>query len=88
MSMNAPVETLADLSRVAGKAELVAGRIVPLEPTGFLPGQVGGRIYKHLDDHGIAVGRGVALPIVISVPQSLKNISLHRSPWKMMRSVT
>ena len=50
MSMNAPVETLADLSRVAGKAELVAGRIVPLEPTGFLPVQVGGRIYKHLDD--------------------------------------
>ncbi len=54
--------TLDDLYRVGGKAELIAGRIVPLMPTGFRPGQVGGRIYRSLDDHAVRIGRGVALP--------------------------
>ena len=54
--------TLEDLHRVEGKAELIAGRIVHLMPTGFRPGQVGGRIYRGLDDHAATTGRGVALP--------------------------
>ncbi len=54
--------TLDDLYRVEGKAELIAGRIVRLMPTGFRPGVIGGRIYRSLDDHAAAVGRGVALP--------------------------
>jgi Uma2 family endonuclease len=54
--------TLDDLRRVEGKAELVAGRIVYLMPTGFRPGQVGGRVYRSLDNHAVITGRGVALP--------------------------
>ena len=54
--------TLDDLRRVDAKAELIAGRIVSLMPTGFRPGQIGGRIYRGLDDHAVATGRGVALP--------------------------
>jgi Uma2 family endonuclease len=62
-----PVETrtaatLEDLARVGGKAELIAGRIVRFMPTGFRPGQIGGRIYRSLDDHAARTGRGVALP--------------------------
>lgn len=54
--------TLDNLHRVEGKAELIAGRIVPLMPTGFRPGQIGGRIYRSLDDHARKTGLGVALP--------------------------
>jgi Uma2 family endonuclease len=54
--------TLADLARVDGKAELIGGRVVPLMPTAFHPGRVGGRIFRSLDDHARASGRGVALP--------------------------
>jgi Uma2 family endonuclease len=54
--------TPEDLRRVGGKAELIAGRIVHLMPTGFRPGQIGGRIYRSLDDHVERTGRGVALP--------------------------
>lgn len=61
-SMPRTAATLDDLHRVEGKAELIAGRIVHLMPTGFRPGQVGGRIYRSLDDHAVSTGRGVALP--------------------------
>lgn len=54
--------TLDDLHRAGGKAELVAGRIVHLMPTGFRPGVVGGRIFRSLDDYAVASRRGVALP--------------------------
>ena len=54
--------TLADLLRVEGKAELIAGRIVHRMPTGFRPGRVGARIFRGLDDHAEATGLGVALP--------------------------
>lgn len=54
--------TIDDLYKVEGKAELIAGRIVRFMPTGFLPGQVGGRIYQALDRHARATGGGVALP--------------------------
>jgi Uma2 family endonuclease len=63
MSTASPaVATLDDLYRTEGKAELIAGRIVHLMPTGFRPGLVGGRIYRSLDDHVTTTGRGVALP--------------------------
>ena len=54
--------TLDDLRRVEGKAELIKGRIEHLMPTGFRPGRVGARIFRSLDDHAEATGRGVALP--------------------------
>jgi Uma2 family endonuclease len=54
--------TLDDLYRVDGKAELINGRIVHFMPTGFRPGRVGARIFRSLDDHAEATGRGVALP--------------------------
>lgn len=51
-------QTIADLAREPGQAELVGGRIIPLIPTGFRPNVVAGRI---LADHADATGRGVAL---------------------------
>ena len=56
------IATLADLARFDGKAELIAGMVVPLMPTGFQPGRIGGRIFRSLDDHAQRIGRGVALP--------------------------
>ncbi len=63
--------TLDDLYRVEGKAELINGRIVHQMPTGFRPGRVGARIFRSLDDHAEAVGRGVALPdnVGFTVPE-------------------
>ena len=52
--------TVHDLRRVDGKAELIAGRIVHLMPSGHTPNRVAGRIYRSLDDHAEATGRGVA----------------------------
>ena len=56
------VATLSDLRRTRGKAELIGGKVVRLMPTGFLPGQIGGRIYRALDDYAVRMGTGVALP--------------------------
>jgi len=53
--------TLDDLARTEGKAELIGGRIVPLMATGFDPHRVAARIFRSLDDHAEATGRGVAL---------------------------
>ena len=54
------VATLDDLRRVDGKAELIAGRIVHLVPTGRKPSRVAARIYRSLDDHAETTGRGEA----------------------------
>lgn len=54
------VATLDDLARVDGKAELVAGRIVRLMPTGRKPSRVAFRIARSLDDHATATGLGEA----------------------------
>jgi Uma2 family endonuclease len=54
------VATLADLARTPDKAELIGGRIVPLMPTGHLPNRIAARIFRSLDDHAEATGRGVA----------------------------
>jgi Uma2 family endonuclease len=52
--------TLEDLARFEGKAELIAGRIVPLMATGRKPSRVASRIFRSLDDHAEATGRGEA----------------------------
>ena len=52
--------TLADLALMEGKAELIAGRIVPLMPTGHRPNAIAGEIFVSLKDHAKRVGRGVA----------------------------
>lgn len=52
--------TLADLSLVSEKAELIHGRIVPLMPTGHRPNVVAGRIFRRLADYADTTGRGVA----------------------------
>lgn len=52
--------TLEDLYKIEGKAELVGGRIVRLMPTGRKPNRVAGRIYRRLDEHAEATGRGEA----------------------------
>ena len=53
-------ETLEDLLREPGRAELIGGRIVRYMAVGFRPNRVEGRIYRSLDDHAEATGRGVA----------------------------
>jgi Uma2 family endonuclease len=52
--------TLDDLYRVTDKAELISGRIVPLMPTGRWPSRIASRIFRSLDDHAEATGRGEA----------------------------
>ena len=52
--------TLDDLYRVEGKAELIAGRIVRLMPTGRKPSRVASRIFRSLDDYVEATGQGEA----------------------------
>ncbi len=52
--------TLDDLYREKGKAELIAGRIVRLMPTGRKPSRAAFRIARSLDDHATMTGRGEA----------------------------
>jgi Uma2 family endonuclease len=59
-SVTQTAATLDDLQRVEGKAELIAGRIVHLMPTGYLPNRVAARIYRSLDDHAAATSLGNA----------------------------
>ena len=54
------VATISDLRRVEGKAELIAGRIVALMPTGHRPNAIAGEIYISLKIHARATGAGVA----------------------------
>lgn len=51
-------ETLDDLLKTEGKAELVGGRIVEQMPTGFRPSRIAFRIARNLDDHADATGAG------------------------------
>jgi Uma2 family endonuclease len=61
MSFSLVRETLDDLAREPGKAELIGGRIVRLMATGLRPNIVASRIFRSLADHIDAIGRGVAL---------------------------
>jgi Uma2 family endonuclease len=71
MSSAFPAATLDDLARAEGKAELIGGRVVPLMPTGFHPGRIGGRIFRSLDDYAMTTGKGVAVPdnVGFTVPE-------------------
>ncbi len=53
-------ETLDDLLREPGRAELIGGRIIRYMAVGHRPNRVAGRIYRALDDHCEAQRRGVA----------------------------
>jgi Uma2 family endonuclease len=53
-----PVETLDDLMRYDGKAELINGRVVPIMPSGVLPIRTAKRILRSLDDFVEMLGRG------------------------------
>jgi hypothetical protein len=52
--------TIADLYCATGKAELIAGRIVHLMPTGYRPNAIAGEIFVSLKNHVRTTGRGVA----------------------------
>ncbi|MGL5094025.1 MAG: hypothetical protein ACRDD1_00450, partial [Planctomycetia bacterium] len=52
--------TLDDLMRYEGKAELIAGRIVPLSPTGHSPHVIALRITIKLSEYAARVKSGVA----------------------------
>jgi len=60
MTLTTRRATLEDLARVEGKAELIAGSIVPLMPTGHWPNRIAARIFRSLDDYAEATGRGTA----------------------------
>src|SRR5215211_4698058 len=66
--------TIDDLYRVPenGKAELVDGELVPMAPTGGIPGRAGGEIYVALRDYERRTGRGYAFPdnvgFVVNLP--------------------
>ncbi len=57
----ATVEDLYDVPD-DGKAELVAGELVLMSPTGGVPGRAGGKIYLRLDAYEQATRRGYAFP--------------------------
>lgn len=53
-------QTLADLARTEGKAELIGGKIVHLRATGHKPNRIAFRIVRSLDDNPELTGRGTA----------------------------
>lgn len=84
--------TIEDLYRSKGKAEIVDGEIVPMSPTGGLPGIAGGIIYASLLDHQRRVGGGWALPdnvgFVVDLPHRRSfspDAAFHHGPRPTMR---
>jgi Uma2 family endonuclease len=59
-AITTPRQTLADLARTEGKAELIGGRLVHHMATGYRPNVVAGRIFRRLADYADTAGRGVA----------------------------
>ena len=53
-------QTLADLERVDGKAELIAGRIIHLMGAGLRHNNTSASIYRSLHEHRRASGHGMA----------------------------
>ena len=53
-------ETLHDLLREPGKAELIGGRIVRYMPVGHLPSRVASRIFRSLAEYSERIDRGYA----------------------------
>jgi Uma2 family endonuclease len=52
--------TLDDLYRVEGKAELIGGKVVPLSPRGYRPGEIAGNVYSSLREFARASKGGIA----------------------------
>jgi Uma2 family endonuclease len=61
-SANPTTATLDDLYRAEGKAELIAGRIIHLMPSGDAPSLAAFRIAIRLDAYASRTGVGVAFP--------------------------
>src|SRR5579871_3095006 len=64
-------DTLDDLLKVEGRAELIAGRIVYFLPIGHAPNRIAGEIIFSLKLHARSTGRGHAFTgsIVFAVPK-------------------
>ncbi len=60
MSTTFNTATLADLARVSGKAELIAGRIVEFMPSGKLHARISKRLLLLLESHVTKLGIGEA----------------------------
>jgi Uma2 family endonuclease len=54
--------TIEDLYSAPGKAELIEGELVPMSPTGHIPGRASGRIYASLDRYERRKRSGFAYP--------------------------
>ena len=73
--------TLDDLMKVDGKAELINGRIVPIMPSGFLPGHIARRITRSLEDHivtgagGVVVQDNVGYAVAAPLPSGRQSLS-------------
>jgi Uma2 family endonuclease len=73
--------TLDDLAKVDGKAELIGGRIVPIMPTGRVPGRLAKRILRSLDDYerqgrrGESFGDNVGYAIRPPLPNGRESFS-------------
>jgi Uma2 family endonuclease len=67
--------TVEDLYHVPnhGKAEIVGGEVVPMSPTGFLPGRAGGEIYASLRQYERRTKRGYAIPDNVGFTVNLSN---------------
>ena len=65
--------TIEDLYRAPGKAEIVDGEIVPMSPTGFLPGYAGGEIFASLREYGRRTKAGFATPDNVGFKIDLPN---------------
>lgn len=55
-----PAATLDDLRRFDGRAELIAGRIVPLSPAGHRPSRIAGEVFLRLWDYARTTHRASA----------------------------
>jgi Uma2 family endonuclease len=53
-------DTLDDLLKFEGKAELINGRIVPIMPSGRIPNLVAGRVFRSLLNYADQTGTGEA----------------------------
>src|SRR5436190_698113 len=73
--------TLDDLCQTKERAELVAGRIVPIMPTGRVPGRIAKKILRSLDDYertsnfGEAIGENVGYAIRPPLPSGRESFS-------------
>ena len=60
-TLTRPSPLVEQLSRAEGKAEIVGGRVVEMEMTGFKPGYAADEIYAALREHVRAGNAGVAV---------------------------